>query len=327
MRLPEALRLVRGAVSTKDLVTVLTHLAIKDASVTSFDGAMSIMAPCDDIGHLSCTVPADRFIAAIDACESATPTITLVDGALHVTATRVAIKMPTGDIAAFPFADSLSVKMRVMPHLLDVLRELRPFVGNDASRPWASGILFRENVAAATNNTIVALKTLPSKVPQEFILPLFAVDELLRIGQEPKVYALDGNNVAFYLERGAVLKSRLIDGAWPRSSVALVQELSEGAAFGPVPDGLAKGIETLLPFVADLKTPIIEFADTLVRTLDADVQGTLSGFSNLGKCRFRAEPLITTLHSAVYADFSRFPRVPWRNSDASLCGVLVGMLL
>jgi hypothetical protein len=327
MKLIDVLRVVRGAVSSKDLVPILTHLAFKDGCITSFDGGMSIEVPCDDIAYLSCTVPSDRFIAAIEACGDSVPVIAIEGSTLHVSTPTIQIKMPIGDVNDFPFNAAPSVsRLRVIPSFINVLKALRPFIGNDASRPWASGLLFRDSIAAATNNVVIAVKELARNVPQEFILPAFAVDELLRIGEQPKAYMIEDHRVIFYLPSDIVFTARVIDDAWPKSPTVLVDELSEGASFLPIPEGLCTGIEQLIPFVADVKTPIVEFENTIVRTLDAEVQGTLSGFENLGSCRFRAEPLITTLHSAAYADFSRFPRIPWRGADETLRGVLVGMM-
>ncbi len=128
------------------------------------------------------------------------------------------------------------------------------------------------------------------------------------------------------IRRGA---ARLLSYAYSRLLVQycdLVQELSEGAQFKDLPARLLTTVERLLPFTADLKTPIIEFEDTVVRTVESEVQGRMTGFSGLGQCRFRAEPLVTMLTAAAQADFSRFPRIPWRCANKALRGVLVGML-
>ena len=58
--------------------------------------------------------------------------------------------------------------------------------------------------------------------------------------------------------------------------------------------------------------------------MSAEVTGFRSSF---GTCAFRVEPLLHVLDRATHIDWSRFPRVPWRNAEGSMRGVIVGVML
>ena len=156
-KLLETLKLVCGAVSDKDLVPVLTHFAFRAGRVYGYDGRLSIDAPCEATSHLSCTVDALRFVAAIENCQDAPPAITMEGDKLHVRVKKYRATLPTGDLTLFPEPPIVAGKMRGAPQFLDTLRLLRPFIGQDASRPWAAGINFAGTIAAATNNVVIAV--------------------------------------------------------------------------------------------------------------------------------------------------------------------------
>ena len=64
--------------------------------------------------------------------------------------------LPLADHKAFPIQDkTTSVKITSDAPLLPTLRLLRPFVGDDASRPWACGVLMNGRALTVTNNIIL----------------------------------------------------------------------------------------------------------------------------------------------------------------------------
>lgn len=328
MNLINTLKLVQGAVSTQDLLPVLTHFAFYKGRICAFNGRLSIDAPLEECEHLSCTVPAATFVKAIESCEGEVPAITVTNEVLWIKAKNFTARMPIGTLENFPMRKETEGKMRALPGLLEMLQLLRPFIGNDASRPWASGILFREGIAAVTNNVVVAIANTTRKTAEEYILPIFAVEELLRIGHAPKTFTRDKTTVTYYLPGDVSLQTRLVDGEWPKSPITLIEELSAGAAFKKISPGLFAAVEQMVPFCADKKNPLILFDETIIHTIEGTVQGTVKGFKGLGKCKFRAEPLIEVLRIASEADFNKFPRVPWKATGVAVnvSGAIVGMM-
>jgi hypothetical protein len=200
-----------------------------------------------------------------------------------------------------------------------VLRALQPFIGEDASRPWCGSIKVVGNHAYATNN--IVLVQAPLAFPGSFALPVYAVEELLRIGSEPVGYALEDNAVTFYLPGDIWLRATLLENGWPDAAAAL-SAVHQGAKLRKVPPGLRAAVERLVPFCPNPKLPMVRMADGAVQTEDGAMSATVGGFAGLGGT-YRAEPLLAVLAVAEKVDWTAAPRVPW--SGGGLLGVLMGV--
>ena len=139
-------------------------------------------------------------------------------------------------------------------------------------------------------------------------------------------FCVSDNHVLFNLAGDINVQARLIDGAWPKSPTDVVTALSKGAKYKTLTSEIEKAVLRVLPLCADTRAPVIVFDETTIRTPTAEVMSEVTGFKNLGKCKFRAEPLLQVLHAATHADFAKFPHVPWQNVETKLHGVIVGML-
>lgn len=322
------LDVVKGAISTKDLVPVLTHFALHDGRLCGFDGRVYIDAPASETKGLALTVPAIPFIAAIEACGEIPPKMSFTDGRCEIKAGTFRASLPTGPLEDFPSTVPDGKKAKCSPKggFLERLRILRPFVGEDASRPWVSGILLMGAKAIATNNIVIAEVSLPNTLwPAGCILPMFAVDELLRIGHEPIAYARTEQALTFFLPGDIWLRTKLIAGEWPEGALTLIRSLHMKAKWTKVPDGLLAAVERVLPFCADEKAPIVRLEAGKVSTSGEIMSAEVTGFRGLDKCAFRVEPLREVLAHALEIDWSAFPRVPWRGKDID--GAVVGSIL
>ena len=71
-----------------------------------------------------------------------------------------------------------------------------PFIAEDASRPWARGVLFDSQFARATNNIVIVEYWLGSTVfPIPINMPKSAITEVLRIGEEPEKTYVNETNI------------------------------------------------------------------------------------------------------------------------------------
>ena len=319
----DTLNLVRGAVSTKDLLPVLTHFHIYEGRVQGGNGRIAIDAPCPELSGFDCTVPAERFLKAVDACDGE-PRLKLTDGG-KLTASRGKFRatLPLADHAAFPRLGlpMTSGSYGAAEPLLPVLRRLRPFIGEDASRPWSCGVLFRGGYAWATNN--MCLARAPYELP-EMVLPVFAVDELLRIGAEPSSVEVLENALALRFEGGWWLRCQKLEGQWPDVARFMPAQPPERAWAA---DTLREAVRKVLPFCPDPKHPVVQTGGAGVSTLEGEMSAEVGCYGgDLPVARFRAEPLLAALDAARSIDLSAYPGACyWQGEGVE--GVIVGLRL
>lgn len=324
----DALQFVRGAVSTKDLVPVLTHFAFHQGRLHGFNGRVHISAPLPKkFAEYSFTVPAVPFLAAWQ--EDSDLRRAQTEGFIEVYHGKFCAQLPIGPVEQFPVVELTGKMKRMRGGLIPILRSLRPFIGEDASRAWSSGIHFQGAIALATNNVVLVEAAVPIESGLlSFTLPVFAVDELIRIDVEPVGYRLEEEALTFFLPGGVWVRSCLFKEPWPDAK-AVLTVAHTGAALRPVDPELAGAVERLVPFCPDPALPSIRLSETVVKTLAGPTSAFIGGFRGLGadEGTYRAEPLISVLKVARQADWSRFPRVPWTGEDGGtvLSGVLMGL--
>lgn len=319
------LRFVRGAVSKKDSIPVLTHFHIYEGRIQGTNGRLTIDAPCSELSKFDLTVPAEIFLKAVDACQGE-PNLTLEgEGKLRVKGGGFKALIPLGDHAIYPRGKRDSGSGTALSsdiNLLTPLRALAPFIGEDASRDWACGVLFRNGIAYATNNAVLAASP-ACLFPMDLNLPFFLVEELIRIGREPSIIYATENSASFGYADGSWIKAQLLSAEWPDLEKLLPQF---GEVLPPVPVGLALAVERVRPFCPDPKIPLIQFSVLGVGTIDGDRSACVGDY-NLPLGQYRAEPLLGVLASAAEADFARYPQpVPWRGR-AGVRGILVGVAM
>ncbi len=317
-----ALNIVKGAVSTKDLVPVLTHVAVHKQRLHAFNGQLHISAPCPVDKALSFTVELDKFLAAVRQGEE--PTFEHAEQTLVVRQGKFRATLPAGRVEDFPLEPLVAKdKVKLPPGLLHVLRTLRPFMGTDAQRMWSTSILIKGKYAYASNNVIVVRATLPVSLPTA-ALPCDMVEELLRLDTEPQAMALLDTTVGIWLPDGVWLRSVLVPAdTWPDMD-KLLKELHAGARYAKVPPSVAQAVEQVQPFCPDPKHPIVLLTGTDVSTLAGAVSATVADLEvQFGQCAFHATPLLLALGAAHAADWSKFPRVPFKGEG--LVGVVVGV--
>ena len=165
----ETLNFVKGAVARKDFVPALVHFKIENGFIKGFDGKLSLCSPIDlDLNVSPQAVP---FIKAITTCREAV--------SMHLTDTgRLAIKSGSFkayidciDDAEYPDVAPEGKKVELDGEFIPALKMLNPFIAEDASRPWARGILFFDDVAFATNNIVLMEFKLDYKFPLPVNIP------------------------------------------------------------------------------------------------------------------------------------------------------------
>lgn len=241
----DSLRFVQGAVAKKDFVPSLTHFRIQGGTIRGFNGMLALCCPIDV--NLDCSPKALPFVKAIQTCKDTIQ--------LHLTqAGRLSVK--SGKFKAlvdcipdeYPSVEPEGVVMPLNGELLKVLKLLTPFIADDASRPWARGILLRGQSAFATNNIVLIERWLGYTFPVELNIPRSAVVEMIRIGEEPERLQICENSVTFHFSGNRWLRTQTYSTQWPDIGRILDKPANPLA----IPDGLWEAAADLTPFVDEL---------------------------------------------------------------------------
>lgn len=320
----EILNIVKGSVSAKDMVPVLTHFALHEGRLCGYDGRVYIDAPYAYADRHSFTVPAIEFIAAMEVCEGQSSVFSVGDGFLNITSGQFKARLPIGPMENFPSIEPEGKRVKHSGGLLESFRKLRPFIGEDASRPWSSGIIIKGARAIATNNIVIAEVPLTLALA-DCIIPVFAIEELLRLDLEPLAYSQTPEAITFYLPGDIWLRTKLVAGEVPASLPTIVKELHKGAKWTDVPPDLADAVSRVRPFCAHKAAPLVKLFESRVSTECETMAATVGGFPDLGAGMWRCEPLLAVLGHATKIDWSKFPRVPWKG--ANIKGAIVGSVV
>ena len=319
----ETLKLVQGAVAKKDFVPVMTAVHFYDKRVQATNGRITIDAPFPEL-DIEVTVNADKLIKAVSACQGEAA-IKLTDThKLSIRQGKFRALIPTEDHSSFPKVDTpTNMHPTNGKYLLRLMQELRPFVAEDATRPWACGMLLDGDYAYATNNVSIARVHQPFDQPVSLAsrlnLPSFLLDELIRMQRPPLNAAHDDKSLSFDLGDGIWIRSNLFADQWPD-----VQRFFQPANLSPVPPELSATIERILPFCPEAKLPIIILGDNSVSTAEGEMSAAVDGF-DLPDARFHAKVLQLVLDHSHSIDLSAYPK-PCAFQGDGIDGVVMGVL-
>lgn len=313
----DALTFVKGAVARRDYSPVLTHFRISAGKVMGYNGAIALCSPIDL--DLECSPKATSFVRAVETC---TETVKM-----HLTpGGKLSIK--SGAFTAFVECSpeefpTIEHSGRVIPlheSFLTDLETLAPFMAEDASRPWACGILFRGASAFATNNIVLVEKWLGCPIDCEAAIPKSAVLELLRIGKPPVSMQLSEKSVTFHFAEDQWLFASLAAGTWPDLS----KILDKPSNATPVPPLLFDELEKLVHFANDEQDCyLLKNAISTGRELGDGASVELEGLAI--EARFNLKQLLLLKGVATSIDFSLYP-LPCIFFGEKLRGAIVGMV-
>lgn len=313
------LKFVQGAVAKKDLLPAMTHFAIEDGHVRSYNGLLALSSPIPF--DIDCKPKAGPLVQAIANCHE-TVTLSMTPAGK--------LRIQSGRFRAF--VDCIDGETpHVMPEggevhfdgeqLLTAFKVLVPFVGNDASRPWTNGILLRGQSAFATNNVCLVEYWIGSETPFTANIPMAAVKEIIRINEAPTYGKLTENSITFHFTDGRWIRSQLYSTEWPDLSKVLDRPSN------PIEldQSIFEGLDIIKPF-AD-KIGRVFFHDEAIKThLEEGVGATfeLPGFAVTGVYQIEMLKLLKDVVQKV--DFSLYPG-PCMFFGGRIRGAIVGMRL
>lgn len=316
----EALRFVQGAVAKKDHAPALTHLAIEQGRVKSYNGriALSCPIPCD----FDVRPKANLFIKAIATCRA--------EVALHMTtAGRLAVR--SGKFRAHiecdegPYPDVFpDGKMIEAPsNLVSILKRLAPFISEDASRVWSRGIMFKGQSAYATNNVVAVQCDLDDTFPIEVNLPEAAVLEAIRIGEQPKYLLMADNHLTFFYEGDKWMRAQLCKEPSPDIGYVIAKAYdTDHKGLYNVDEELGVLLDDVAPQLGVLGA--VYLRDGRLHTAPDDESGASVAVEHTEVGVFSHEHLKLVSTVAATINFSAYPR-PVLFVGRGIRGVIMGM--
>jgi hypothetical protein len=240
----DALKFVKGAVAKKDFRPELTHFRITEGRITGYNGQMALSSPIDL--DLEASPHAQTFFHAIGACRGDATALTMTpNGRLTVKSGNFRAYVECIDDVFF-HASPAGDRFEAGGDLLPALKALFPLISDDASRPWAMGLLLQGESAFATNNVVLVQYWTGLAMPT-LNVPRFAIQELLRVGKEPIALQTDGNTLTFHFDDGRWFLTNLFTAEWPSEIVTNI--LSVEQELIAAPPGFFDAVEELAAFV------------------------------------------------------------------------------
>jgi len=313
------LKFVQGAVSKKDFVPALTHFVIEGGTVRGYNGMLGLCSPIPF--DIECKPKAESLVKAIANC---TETVQLA----MTPAGRLSVK--SGKFKAFVDCLPDASTPHVQPEgehvvidgaaMLQAIKVVAPFIGDDASRPWSNGVLLLGQSAFATNNITLVEYWTGSTVPRPLNIPRAAIKELLRIDEAPEAVQLTDTSITFHFSGKRWLRTQLFETKWPDLTKVLNRESNPK----PLDDRLFEALKTLKPFTD--KTGRILFRGAgKIATHDDETEGAgyeIEGFDHTGV--YQIDMLNLLNGNANSIDWSAYPS-PCMFFGDRLRGAIVGM--
>ena len=315
----KALKFVQGAVSQKNLIPALTHFHIKDGRVTGSNGMVTLSCPIDL--DLNIQPKATAFIKAIQTCSTTVQMSVTPAGKLTVKSGNFRAHIECNE-EPYPEILPEGDKLPLEGGLLEALKKLSRFVGEDDSRRWARGILFSEQSAFATNNIILVQFWLGYTFPREICIPDPAIQELLRIGEDPIALQIGENSLTFHFEGEKWLRAQAYSTEWPP-----VTKLLDGTPDGnqkELPENFFDVVANLLPFTDELNR--LYFTPNLVSTVTLDDAGANVALHVADCGIYNAKQLLLLKGALETIDLSTYPKPSLFYGDG-IRGILVGIKL
>ena len=294
------LKFVMGAISRKDLVPAMKHFAIEGGRVRAYNGVLALSSPIPF--NIDCYPKADTLIKAIANCDE-TVTMSLTPGG------KLSVKSGIFK-ALIACVDKSEVHLEPEGErvecdgaaLLQGFKVVEPFVGDDASRPWANGILLRGQSAFATNNVTLVEYWLGVTLPETVNIPHAAIKEVLRVNEPPEYLQMAKSSITFHYSDGRWIRTQLFETNWPDLAKVLDRECEATAIDQRIFDALPK----LKPFLD--KSGRIIFAPGLVSTHDGDEEGGHIQIEGSTMTGIYAMEMLALLNGvATVADFTAYP--------------------
>jgi hypothetical protein len=314
----ETMRFVRGGISPKSLLPEMKHFSIKEGVIKSFNGIIALSSPIDF--HVECMPLAIPLVNAIARCNDVMSIGMTDKGRLRVESGPFRTFVECADIEIHKIEPAGAIVPINGQDLLDAVKNVMPFIGTDAVRPWSNGMLLKGSSAFATNNVCLVEYWIGTPFPVVANIPIEALRELLRIEKPPVAIQMDENSITFHYENNRWLRSQLYTTEWPNVEPILNQPDNN---LVPVPDNFVEALETIKVFLE--KDLTVYLREGYIHTQEFDGLGASYKINNLtSNGIYKYDMLRMAIEASEQIDLSAYPNpCPFRKGR--LRGVVLGM--
>lgn len=313
------LKFVAGAVNKKEIVQALAHFRIENKTIKGYNGLMGLCSPIDL--DLDITPNATQFIKAIQTCEETIALHVTPKGKLNIKSGKFKALIDCIAKEDFPEVTPEGEIVQLKGNLLESIKKLIPIISDDASRPWSRGLLFKGESVYATNNIILVEAWLGFEFPLVVNVPKTALNELIRINEEPEYLQVTENRITFHFKEGRWLCCQTYSTEWPDVKKILDKDCKNPPKLPP--DILKENLESLIPFLEkDEKVVIVGNKISTSYDYDSGASYEVEGLDE--KCIFNCHHLIKVLQFNPTIDFTSYPNACNFYSD-NIRGAIIGM--
>jgi len=224
---------ITDALSSKNLAREMTHYRIQDREIRATDGRLTAGHPFDYTDE-AFLVPGAEFEKLIKRLPG---TVTIQKGEDKVTlrAGRSTGTIKTLPIEEWDYPGIDDDGWEDAPEgLISALKDLRPFVSDNATHAWALGVALYHGYAYATNNVALAGVRCDALGEINAILPVWAVEFIIDRAEGLVDWAWTDTYVAFRWENGAWMRAQLIDAVFPEQAVKMILSAQQSTPSQPI---------------------------------------------------------------------------------------------
>lgn len=315
----DSLKFVKGSIAKKDFLPALTHFVIEKGLVRGYNGVIALCSPI--AFDIDCKPKADELVNAVTHCDETIVLSMTETGRLRIVSGsyKAFVKCVTEEtVHVLPEGERVEFSGSA---LIDALKVLEPFVGDDASRPWSNGVLLRGQSAFATNNVTLLEYWVGADFPSTVNVPHVAIKEMLRIGEAPTHAQLGSNSITFHYPGDRWLRSQLFATEWPDLTRILNEECN------PVllEPRLFLGLEKLAKRADAMNRVFIKDSTISTVPFDSGDEGAQYQVPGLQCEGAYAIPMLQLLEGvAEKVDFTTYPK-PCLFFGQRLRGAIIGM--
>ena len=327
----DVIQTVLGAVATKDIIPVLTHIYIAPDGVQGSNGRISIHYPGNTPVEQVVCLPGRKLQQALKKGKE--PKWSTTEHSLTLTAGNLRVRLPISP-APYPVTEpsqSNPLPIQDPGEFLGTLGTLRPFVAQDGSKPWACGVLVKGNAMYATNNVVLTRlrwRGLDGGGLPATNIPMDAIDEILRLskaGHTPAHIRVDDTSFTLVYDTGVWLRTTLLQNDWPDADSMLDAAPAGEPYAGTLLDDLRDGVDAVVPFSVDERAPVVELSASGMQTREGDVQATVE-LVGLPDGSYLAEVLGLVLGAADQVYFDDYPKpIHFTGRGGELKGIFAGV--
>ncbi len=313
-----ALKFVKGSIASKGFAPELTHFKIEGGHIKGFNGSLALSSPIAlDLDVAPKAVP---FIKAITSCRATTAMSVTPTGRLSIKSGKFKALVQCVESDNYPDIRPEGEVVKLNGDFIEILRQLTPFMSEDASRPWSRGIMLKGRYATVTNNIVIVQAWLPEIFPIKINIPAQAVKELVRIKEEPCHLQVSENSITFHYEDGRWLRTNLNSMEWPD----LDPIFSAKPNVASLPTDFFEALEDLKAFTDDADRVIFRDGKVSTTQVDDEVGASVELTDFPYEARFNLLQLQKIESIVDKIDFTMYPR-PCIFYGDKLRGAIVGM--